>query len=396
MKEYKTSNEIKQEVVRWRRDLHIIPEVGVYLPKTAEYVKKVLDGLKVDYVDNVGLESAIVATIKGNKEDKGKVIALRADMDGLPVKEETNLDYASTNGNMHGCGHDAHTATLLATVKAFNELRDEFSGTVKFLFQPGEEVSGGAKPMVKAGALKNPDVDYVLGLHVGNIGDGQKLGQFIFAKGSMMACLDRFTIKVKGKGAHGAYPHASIDSLVIATNIVNALQEIISREINPTDPAVITIGKLIAGDTYNVIPDTAEIEGTLRAVNEETRQFLVKRIGEVSEGIAKTYRGSAEFTYFEGAPPLVNDNELTDRAYEVAKKVFGEDDVKYIERPVMGGEDFAYYLKEVPGTFILMANPLKIDGQIYPHHNPKFAIDDTILYRGVELFVNLGLDLLEG
>ncbi len=395
MKVYEVPEKIKEDVVKWRRDLHRIPETGTELPKTAAYVKNVLDGLGVEYKDNVGLKDAIVATVKGTKEGEGKTIALRGDMDALPVKEDTGLEFSSENENMHACGHDAHAAMLLATVAALNEIKDKFSGTVKFFFQPAEEISGGAEPMIKAGALKNPDADLILGLHVGNIGEADKPGQFLFARGSMMACLDKFLIKVTGKGSHGAYPHASHDTVVITANIINALQEIISREIDPAEPGVITIGRVSVGDTYNVIPETAELEGTLRAVNEETRNYLAKRIEEVSKGIAETFRGKAEFIYSKGAPPLVNNDELTMKTYETTKRVFGEEDAKFMDKPVMGGEDFAYYLKEIPGAFIFMYNPLEIGGQIYPHHNPKFAIDDSLLDRGVKLFVNSVLELME-
>lgn len=387
--------ELINDIIKWRRDLHQIPELGNDLPKTAAYVKSVLDELGVKYTDNVGIECGIVAEIKGTGEGNGKVVALRGDMDGLPVTEETNLEFASKNGCMHACGHDAHTATLLGTVKALNEIKNQFGGTVKFLFQPGEETCTGAKPMVEAGALKNPDVDYVLGLHVGNIGNAGKPGDVLFAKGGMMACLDRFKMTVHGKGSHGAYPHNSKDTIVMAAHIVTAIQEIISREIDPVEPGVITIGQFHGGSTYNVIPPTVEIEGTLRAVNEETRSMLAKRIGEVAESVAKAYRGSVTYDYLGGAPPLVNDTEVTERVFKVAQETLGAENVAYMEKPVMGGEDFAYYLKEVPGTFMFMANPLPIDGVIYPHHNPKFAIDDTILDRGVKLFVAATLDLLK-
>lgn len=386
---------ISEDVINWRRDLHQIPETGTYLPKTAAYVKAVLDSLGVDYKDNVGLESAIVATVTGTGTGNGKVIALRGDMDGLPVVEETGLPFASTNGNMHACGHDAHTSVLLGAVKALNGMKDQFGGTVKFLFQPAEEISAGAEPMVKAGCLKNPDVDYVLGLHVGNIAAEFPSGTFVFSKGSMMACLDRFTLKVKGKGSHGAFPHASKDTIVMASYVVTALQEIISREIEPAEPGVVTIGSFHGGSTYNVIPEEVLIEGTARAVTAETRDMLEKRIGEIASHVAQAFRGTVEYEYFRGAPPLVNDAQVTESVYQSAKALFGEDRVTFQNKPVMGGEDFAVYLQEVPGAFVFLANPLAIDGVTYPHHNPKFAIDDSILDQGVAFFVQSTLDLLK-
>lgn len=388
-------DEVKDELIRWRRDLHQIPEQGNELPQTVAYVTGVLDSLGIEYKTNVGVNSSIVATITGTGAGNGKVIALRADMDALPVVEDTGLPFASTNGSMHACGHDGHTSILLATIKVLNSMKDQFGGTIKFLFQPGEEVSAGARPMVEGGVLKNPDVDCILGLHIGHLSDDSKPGTFSFRQGPMMASLDRFTLKVKGKGSHGAYPHQSKDTIVIASYIVTALQEIISREIEPAEPGVVTIGKFHAGTTYNVIPGEVEIEGTARAVTAETRAMLETRIGEVAESIAKAFRGSVEFKYFRGAPPLINDSEITAKAYESAKELFGEDRVLYMTKPVMGGEDFAEYLQEVPGTFIFFENPMAIDGVCYPHHNAKFAIDEDLLPSGVGLFVKAALDLLK-
>lgn len=391
----KIQQDVKEDLIIWRRDLHQIPEPGVDLPRTAAYVKEVLESLGVDYQDNVGLASAIVATITGTGEGNGKVVALRADMDALPIIEETGLAFASKNEAMHACGHDGHTSILLATIKALSGMKDQFGGTVKFLFQPGEEISAGAEPMVKAGCLKNPDVDFIVGLHIGHIGGDVEPGTFSFKNGPMMACLDRFKLTVRGKGAHGAYPHQSIDPIVMASYVVTALQEIISREIEPAEPGVITIGRFHAGSTYNVIPDEVEIEGTARAVTAEVRDHLARRIGEVAEGVARAFRGSVEFEYFRGAPALINDPELTGRLFESAAELFGEDRVKFMDKPVMAGEDFAVYLQEVPGCFIFLENPLKIDGIAYPHHNPKFAIDENWLDSGVGLFVKATLDLLK-
>lgn len=381
-----------EQVVQWRRDLHQIPELGNDLPQTYAYVTGKLDEMGVKYEGGVGVPHGIVAVIEGNRP--GKVVALRADMDALPVVENTGLPFQSTNGNMHACAHDAHTATMLGVVKEFVDLNGDFPGTVKFLFQPAEEISSGAEPMVQAGCLKNPEVDYVLGMHVGNISDEVPVGNFMFSTGPMMACLDRFTIKVTGKGSHGAYPHDSHDTLVASCYLVTALQEIVSREIMPTEPAVLTIGKLHCGSTYNVIPGEAEIEGTARSVNQETREYIVKRIGEIAEGITKSFRCSVEFDYTYGAPPLVNHEETALKAMASAAKVVGDDRVQLQKKPVMGGEDYAYYLLEKPGAFIFFSNPLEIDGFCYPHHNAKFAIDDSILRDGVDVFVQMALDLL--
>lgn len=384
------AHDVAADVVKWRRDLHQIPEVGQYLPQTSKYVCSQLDDMGVEYETGVGLESAIVATVKGNR--KGRCIALRADMDGLPVKEETRLSFASVNGNMHACGHDAHTSIMLGAVKVLNQLNDQFGGTVKFLFQPAEEISAGAQPMIEGGALDGADA--IVGMHVGHISDEVAGGNVLFSTGSMMACLDRFTMKVKGIGSHGAYPHNSRDPVVMAAHIITSLQEIISRELDPVDPGVITIGMVQGGSTYNVIPGEVYLEGTARAVNQKTREYLAGRIGEIGENIAKGFRGSTEYEYFYGAPPLVNDEKFTLKVFESAGKAIGSDKVHLINKPVMGGEDFAYYLEKIPGTFIFLSTPLAVGGTVYPHHNSRFALGEEYFESGVAILVQSALDFL--
>lgn len=388
----KISQEVLDEVISWRRELHRIPEVGQFLPNTSAYVCKKLDEMEIAYRKGVGLESAIVATIEGTKKGAGKTIALRADMDALPVKEETGLPFASENENMHACGHDAHTAILLGTIKVLNSIKNEFSGKIVFLFQPAEEISAGAKPMVDAGCLDG--VDAVVGIHVGNISAEAAPGTALFSKGSMMACLDKWSMTVNGLGSHGAYPHNSRDPVVMAGHIIASVQEIISRELDPVDPGVITIGILKGGTGYNVIPGSVYLEGTARAVKQKTREYIAKRIGEVADSMAKAFRGSVDYDYYFGAPPVVNDEAFTLEAVESAKKAIGEENVKFIENPVMGGEDFSYYLEKVPGTFIFLSNPLEIEGTIYPHHNCRFAIDEQYFDRGIAIFVQTTLDFL--
>lgn len=383
---------VMDEVINWRRDLHQIPEIGNDLPQTSAYVCKQLDAMGVSYTKGVGIEHAIVATIEGTKEGQGKTLALRADMDALPVAEETGLPFASTNGNMHGCGHDAHTAVLLGAIKVLNDMKDQFSGKVVFLFQPGEEVSAGAEPMVKAGVLDG--VDGIIGIHVGNISSDGAPGIAYFKTGSLMACLDKWTMTVTGVGSHGAYPHQSHDPVVMQAHIITAIQEIISRELNPVDPGVVTVGIVNGGTGYNVIPGSVYLEGTARAVRQDTREYIAKRIGEIAEGVAKSFRGTVDYNYIFGAPPVVNDGDFTNMVMESSKKALGEENVAVLDNPVMGGEDFSYYLEKVPGTFIFLANPLAIDGVCYPHHNSKFAIDEQYFDRGIAIFVQSALDFL--
>lgn len=379
-------------VITWRRDLHQIPEIGIELPQTSEYVCKQLDNMGVIYQKGVGIEHAIVATIEGAKKGEGKTLALRADMDALPIVEETGLPFESKNGKMHGCGHDAHTAILLGTIKVLNQMRDKFSGKVVFLFQPGEEISAGAEPMVKAGCLEG--VDGIIGIHVGNISSEGTPGVAYFKMGSLMACLDKWSMTVKGLGSHGAYPQNSHDPIVMQAHIITAIQEIISRELNPVDPGVVTVGIVNGGSTYNVIPGSVYLEGTARAVNQKTREYISKRIGEIAESIAKAFRGSIDYNYTFGAPPVVNNDEFTAKVLESSKKALGEENVQLMTNPVMGGEDFAYYLEKVPGTFIFLSTPLDVNGVYYPHHNSKFAIDEQYFERGIAIFVQSALDFL--
>lgn len=374
--------EIEQEIVQWRRYLHQNPEVGFELPNTVDFVCKKLDEFGIKYDKNIA-KSAVIGYIHGSGD--GDVIALRADMDALPVCEKTGLEYSSKNSFMHACGHDAHTAILLGVAKVLNGLKNEFAGTVKLIFQPAEEKGTGSVDICEKGVLD--DVKEILGLHVGCISDEVKNGDFLFAHGSMMACMDKFSIKVNGIGAHGAYPSFSVDPIVIGSHIVVAIQELLGREIMPTEPAVITVGQFHSGSAFNIIPQDAYLEGTVRAVTNETRELIARRIGEIASGIAKTFRGSVEYEFFRQPPPLINNPEVTDKAIKAAKELFPES-VKLMEKPVMGGEDFAWYLEKVPGTFIFLSTPCAIDGKIWPHHNPKFALDESQFFKGVALFVN--------
>lgn len=388
----KLAKETLDEIIKHRRHLHQIPEIGNDLPQTSAYVSSVLKSYGIEHEVGIGVPHGIVGIIKG--DSSGKVMGLRADMDALAIKEETGLPFASTNGNMHACGHDTHTAMLLGVAKILNSNRDKFKGTVKLIFQPAEEISDGAKNMVDGGCLKNPDVDAIYGQHVGNISPEQKHGTFSFARGPMMACLDKFAIKVIGKGSHGALPHDSIDPVVIASNIVMALQTISSRQVAPVEPVVVTVAKFHAGTAFNIIPAYAEIEGTARAVNHDTRDYLEKRIGEIAAGIAASYGGSTEYVYTRGAAPLVNDIEFTDRAIASAKKILGEEFVNVMTKPTMGGEDFAEYLSHVPGTFAFIQNPMPIEGKCWPMHNSKMAVDEESFADGAAVMLQIALDFL--
>lgn len=383
---------IEEKVIAWRRDLHKIPEIGTDLPMTVAYVKKVLDEFGVEYRTDFSNDSSVLVTIKGENGNSNKCIALRADMDGLPMEEHLDLPFKSQNNNMHACGHDAHTAIMLGVIKSLDEMKDKLDGTVKILLQPGEETNSGAEPMIEGGALK--DVDFIVGLHVGSITDEMEDGEIGVKPGPLMACMDKFTIDVFGKSSHGAYPQGSIDPVVIASHIVTALQEIVSREISPIDSAVVSSCIINGGSAFNIIPEHVQIVGTCRSLKKEVREYIAKRIGEIANGIASAFRGRIEYEYSFGPPPLTNTIEITDKIKESAIRALGEDKVRVLQIPVMGGEDFAYYLDEVPGTYVFLRNPLYVDGIAYPHHNGKFGLNEEYFISGVKFFVQTVYDYL--
>jgi len=383
--------DIQEDIVKWRRDLHQIPEVGLEVPKTAGYIAERLKEMGIEHKNNVG-GHGVIGLIKGNGE--GKTILLGADMDALAIKEETGLPFASTNGNMHACGHDSHAAMLLGAAKVLNKHRDSFKGNIKLLFQPGEEGPGGAKPMIEDGAMENPKVDAALALHIGVIFKEVETGQVGVSYGNIMACLDRFKIKIIGKGCHGAMPNQGVDPITIAGQVISSIQTIVSREIKPTCPAVVTIGTLHAGTAYNIIPDFVEIEGTARALDQETRERIAASIESIVAGITKGMHGDYEYIYTFGYPPVVNDAEFTKGFVESAKKIVGEKDILELKEPTMGGEDMSYYLEMVPGTFFFLGGINEKKGITYPHHNSKFDLDEDVFWRGSALLAQGAIDWL--
>jgi len=381
----------EQEIIRWRRSLHQIPEIGLNLPQTVKFITEELDKIGIEYHTLVN-GNAVVGIIKGI--EGGKTIALRADMDGLPIREETGLEFKSTNGCMHACGHDGHAAVLLGVAKVLYENRDSFKGNVKLLFQPGEEYPGGAKLMIEQGALDNPKVDAVIGMHMGSLNKEAPAGTISVCYGTMMAAVDRILVKIIGKGAHGAYPHQSIDPIVIASEIVLALQAIVSREIMPVEPAVVSITRVQGGFNQNIIPDVVELEGTVRTLNEDTRQRICKRIEEIIKGITMAHGATYELDYEFCYPAVVNSESFTKDFVESAKKIVNEKDIIEMKVPVMGAEDMSYFLQKVPGTFFYLNNPREIEGQFYPHHNPKFDIDEKELWKGAAIVIQAVVDWL--
>ncbi|MCX8095318.1 MAG: M20 family metallopeptidase [Caldisericia bacterium] len=332
-----------------------------------------------------------ISAIIGKKD--GKVIAIRSDMDALPIKEETGLPYSSKNENMHACGHDGHMAIVLGVAKVLKKYEDKLNGKVKFIFQPGEEKECGAKLLIDEGILENPKVDAILGIHVGNFIDEIENGVIGLYKGPFMASIDSFKILVLGKGTHGATPHRGVDPIYISSQIVLSIQEIISREIEVFSPSVISFGKISGGTSYNVIPELVEIEGTVRTLDENIRVYVRNRMEEIISNITKSFRGNYKFEYHFGYPVVVNDPELTDRFYEITKMVVDENKIKFLKKPTMVGEDFSYYTKNIPGLYIFLSSK-KVENP-YPHHNTKFDIDERVLPIGTLAISNFIINYLK-
>lgn len=384
--------DLQEYIVGLRRDLHQIPELGLHLPETSDYVAAELDKLNIPYVRSK-IDSGIIATIQGGKP--GKTICLRADMDALPITEETGLPFASKHvGCMHACGHDTHTAMLLGAGRVLQAHKDELAGTVRLMFQTSEEQSRGAEAMIESGGVEGADA--VFGTHIGTIIDKTiPSGTFIVTPGCCMAAFDKFVIKVKGTGCHGSTPEKGVDPVNIAAHVVLALQAITTREVNATRPLVLTIGKIAGGSQYNIIPNEVVIEGTIRTLEEDLRQYTARRIGEVAQATAQVFGGSVDYEMILGAPPVINDEGMAALAAKAAKAVLGEDKViTQVKSPNMGGEDFAYYLEKVPGAFMFLssANPEK--GTDVAHHNPKFDVDEDVFWEGAAVFVKIVEDFL--
>ncbi|CAN5477608.1 amidohydrolase [soil metagenome] len=376
-------DEIMPGVIADRRYLHTIPELGLELHQTAAYVAERLRAIGVEDIQTGIAVTGITALIHGTKPSSGpaKVALLRADMDALPILEANDVEYRSTvDGKMHACGHDAHTAMLLAISQLLVARRDQFSGIVKVLFQPGEEGPGGAKPMIEQGVLENPHVDAVFGMHVGQ---DTPAGQIKTRSGPAMASADSCVIVIQGKGGHGASPHLGIDPIVIAAQIVGALQTIVSRNVDPIDTAVVTVGMIGAGEASNVIPDTAEMRLTIRAFKPEVRALLQTRITAIVENLVEAFGATATIDYQLGYPPTVNDPAMTDFVMGIAAEVLGAENVSEAS-PKMGAEDFSYFLEERPGCFFFVGTRNEDRGLVWGHHHPRFDIDEEGLIAGIE------------
>jgi len=384
--------EMKDWLVETRRTIHMNPELGFEEVETSKLVAGYLEkfGLQV----KTGMaKTGVIGLLKGEKP--GKTVAIRADMDALPMEEANQISYRSkVKGKMHACGHDAHVTILLGVARLFSSMPNRVQGNIKWIFQPAEEGGGGGRVLTEEGVLENPKVDAIFGAHlfpdlkIGKVGIHEKEG---------LAATDRFIIKIIGRGAHGAYPHLSRDPILAVGELISQIHTIVSRSINPLDSAVITIGKVSGGTAFNIIPDEAEILGTVRSLNQKVREDLKSRMEEVTQGVAKSFGTDYHFDFQWGYPALINDPEMSRLVAGACAKGIGKENVEFI-RPSMGGEDFAYYLQKIPGSFFRLGCRNEEKGIVHPFHSSRFNIDEEVLPFGVEMFTRiideyLGLNL---
>ncbi len=385
-------DELVPDMVAMRRDLHEHPELAFEEVRTSGIVTQRLRTLGLEVQTGIA-KTGVVGLLRGGASKPGaKTIAIRADMDALPVYELNDIDYRSTvDGKMHACGHDGHTSILLAVADILSKRKPELSGNVKFVFQPAEEAVGGAAPMVKEGAMQG--VDGIIGLHL--ISD-YPIGRVGVRAGPVFASADKLSLTVRGKGGHAAMPEASVDPIVIAAYIVTALQTLISRETSPFGPAVITIGKIQAGTAFNIIPETAEMIGTMRAYSDEHRKKLKRRIGEIASGIATAMGGSCDVEIIGGCPPCMNDAGMTEVVRKAAAATVGERKVDDGEEVLSSGsDDMACFLEAVPGCYFIVGAKNAEKGANYPHHHPRFNIDEDALPIGVEVLTRAAMEYLK-
>lgn len=371
---------LEEELIGLFHEFHRYPELSNEEFETTKKIKELLRQVDIEVLD-LPLKTGLVAQVKGNPN--GPVVAIRCDIDALPIIEETGLSYKSlSNGKMHACGHDFHTAVVLGAAYLVKKYQGSLIGTVKFIFQPGEESGDGAQKILATGVLD--DVDAIFGIH--NVSD-YEVGVMGLKEGAMTAAVDRFEIKITGVGSHAAKPEKSVDPIIISTNIINALQTIVSRNISPTDKSLLSVTHVESGNTWNVIPETAYIEGTVRTLDEHTRELIPERMKALVEGIAKSYGGNAELIWHSGSPATKNDEEWTNFASKLGR-IMGYD----VKRITMGleGEDFAYYQKEIPGVFIVVGT-----GISEAHHHPEYTVDEKAIIKCSRYFSRLAESALK-
>ncbi|SDG74957.1 amidohydrolase [Psychroflexus sediminis] len=393
---------IEEKVIDWRQHFHQNPELSNREFKTSEKIAEHLRSLGLEVETGVA-HTGVVGILKG--KETGKVVALRADIDALPVTERNDLPFKSKvvteflgtkTGVMHACGHDTHTAILMGVAEVLSENKDLLNGTVKFIFQPAEEgpppgEKGGASLMISEGVLENPEVDAIFGLHINS---STPVGTIRYKPGGTMAAVERFVINVKGKGTHGSAPWTGVDPILISAKIIDGLQTIISREAKLVDePAVITVGKITAGTRFNIIPESSEMIGTVRTLDPEMRTMVIKRMNEMVPAIAKAYGGDAEISFQNNTAITYNDLELTAEMLPTLQNIAGAEHVELV-KATTGGEDFSFFQEKVPGFYFFLGGMTPGNTTPYPHHTPDFMIDDEGMLLGVKSLSQLAIDYL--
>ncbi|OLN32990.1 M20 metallopeptidase family protein [Desulfosporosinus metallidurans] len=392
-------NKYEHNVIEIRRDIHMHPELSFQEKRTSELVASKLEELGIEVQSGIG-KTGVIGILKGSRP--GKTLALRADMDALPLDEDNDLPFKSVNaGVMHACGHDCHTANLLGVAMILSEIKNELSGTIKFIFQPAEENGGGGREMVKEGALIKPDVDAIFGLHVKEM----PLGTIEVGYGNIMAYSDRFILRVKGKQAHTSKPQQGVDSIVISANIITALQSIVSRQIDPLETATFSVGQINGGTAPNIVPDLVEMVGMIRCMSKDTREIIKTNIEKIAKSVAEGMSGECEFIFKEGYPAVFNNNEMADYVKELAIERCQDikDDldlqlppefdlkelVRITDKPTLGAEDFGFYSHEVPACFFYVGT-----GNPAPIHSPKFMVDERMFRVSLNLLSSVAIKFL--
>jgi len=386
----KDAKKLKDEIVQYRRDFHRNPELGMEETRTSKIVADFLTSLGLEVQTGIA-NTGVVGLLRGSKD--GPTVGLRADMDALPIKEQSGVEYSSTvDGKMHACGHDGHTAILMGAAKLLSQYKDKIEGNVKFIFQPAEEGPGGALPMIEEGVLENPKVSAMFGLHI-NTTSGPA-GQIEYGSGPRSAGTGTARIKIKGFGGHGAHPHKSVDAIMASAHVLTTLQTIISREIDPLEPVVITMGTINGGYRHNVIADEVNMTGTIRTLNEDIRKSMPERFDRIIKGVCESLRCEYELDYSLGIPSVVNDVDMTDIVKESAVKLLGEVNAIQVDKPSMGGEDFCYFSQAVPSSFFRLSARNEEKGCTYPGHHPKYNFDEESIRYGIAMFAQIVIKYL--
>ncbi|MCP4753214.1 MAG: amidohydrolase [Proteobacteria bacterium] len=381
----------EQEIIDYRRSFHMYPETGFEEVRTSNEIARVLEGEGMEVVRGIAT-TGVVGTLEGSQ--KGRTVVLRADIDALNIPEQTELEFKSKNeGKMHACGHDGHTAMLLGAARILAQNRDRIKGTIKFVFQPAEEGPdpGGGILIMQSGVLTGADAAFAL--HLTPMSD---TGRIAIHNRESMAATDIFKITLIGKGSHGAAPHMGIDPIVAAAQVINSFQSIVSRNTDPLDSEVVSIGTINGGSQFNAIPERVTLTGTVRSLVEKTRERVFEKMEAIVKGTMEMHKGSYKFERTRGYPALVNHTEMVDFAAEVCHEVLGPESVLRLDKPLMGGEDFAYYLNEIPGAMLWVGCKSQLKGQANLLHNAHFTIDEEALAIGTLIHVNLALRYLDG